>query len=137
MLHEFHSLSQDFFLVLGVSDIPNCMNPRDFTCKLMRTMVKSGVYSDYVQNRIVQAQYYRDPSNEKGYLERNQFLPNLNNENDENDEYKQNLRSLDKFVMIRFSEDVMIKPGYTAVGGYFRYVFTVVLNGTELVVLVT
>ncbi|KAL7309456.1 hypothetical protein PS15m_011537 [Mucor circinelloides] len=98
----------------GVSDIPNCMNPRDFTCKLMRTMVKSGVYSDYVQNRIVQAQYYRDPSNEKGYLERNQFLPNLNNENDENDEYKQNLRSLDKFVMIRFSEDVMIKPGYTA-----------------------
>ncbi|KAL9550880.1 hypothetical protein PS6_005295 [Mucor atramentarius] len=68
----------------------------------------------FSQNRIVQAQYYRDPSNEKGYLERNQFLPNLNNENDENDEYKQNLRSLDKFVMIRFSEDVMIKPGYTA-----------------------
>lgn len=100
-------------------------------------MVKSGVYSNYVQNRIIQAQYYRDPTNEKGYLERNQFLPNLNNENDENDKYKQNLSSLDKFVMIRFSEDVMIKPGYTAVGVYFRYVFTVVLNGTELVVLVT
>jgi len=92
-------------------------------------MVKRGVYSDYVQNRIIQAQYYRDPTNEKGYLERNQFLPNLNNENHENDKYKQNLSSLDKFVMI--------KPGYTAVGVYFRYVFTVVLNGTELVVLVT
>ncbi|KAL9551285.1 hypothetical protein MBANPS3_004332 [Mucor bainieri] len=77
-------------------------------------MVKSGVYSDYVQNRIIQAQYYRDPTNEKGYLERNRFLPDLNNENDENDGYKQNLRSLDKFVMIRFSEDVMIKPSYTA-----------------------
>lgn len=51
---------------VGVSDIPNCTNPRDFTCKLMRSMVRSGVYTDYIQNRIVQAQYYRDPNNEKG-----------------------------------------------------------------------
>lgn len=29
-------------------------------------MVKSGVYSNYIQNRIIQAQYYRDPTNEKG-----------------------------------------------------------------------
>ncbi|CEP12522.1 hypothetical protein [Parasitella parasitica] len=80
----------------------------------MRTIVKSGVYSDYVQNRIIQAQYYRDPKNEQGYLEKNRFLPDLNNENNENLTFKKNLKSLDKFIMIRFSEDVMIKPGYTA-----------------------
>lgn len=51
--------------IIGVSDIPNCTNPRDFTCKLMRSMVHSGVYTDYVQNRIIQAQYYRDPKNEQ------------------------------------------------------------------------
>ncbi|KAK4516831.1 NADH:ubiquinone oxidoreductase [Mucor velutinosus] len=95
-------------------------------------MVKSGVYSDYVQSRIVQAQYYRDPANEKGYLERNRFLPGLNNENDENVRYKQNLSSLDKFVMIRFSEDVMIKPGYTAVGGeWLGYVYCGIKRSTS------
>lgn len=100
----------------GVSDIPNCTNPRDFTCKLMRSMVRSGVYTDYIQNRIVQAQYYRDPNNEKVYLEKNRFLPDLNNEksHSRNQTYKENISSLDKLVLIRFSEDVMIKPGYTA-----------------------
>lgn len=96
----------------GVSDIPNCMNPRDFTCRLMRSMVKSGVYSNYIQNRIIQAQYYRD----KGYLEKNQFLPVINNElGEKNQTYKENIESLDKLILIRFSEDVMIKPGFTAV----------------------
>jgi palmitoyl-protein thioesterase len=51
------------------------------------------------------------------YLKKNKFLPLLNNElSNKNAEYKKNLASLDLFVMIRFSEDVMIKPGHTAVG---------------------
>lgn len=102
----------------------------------MRTMVKSGVYSDYVQNRIIQAQYYRDPTNEKRYLERNRFLPDLNNENNDNSTYKLNLSLLDKFIMIRFSEDVMIKPGYTAVSGYNRGKMLHLYSSVSLVVLV-
>ncbi|KAI8372386.1 palmitoyl protein thioesterase, partial [Blakeslea trispora] len=98
----------------GVSDIPNCMSPRDFTCKLMRTMVRGNVYSEYIQNRIIQAQYFRDPTNKKGYLERNTFLPDLNNEINVNEKYKSNISMLDRFVLIRFSDDVMIKPGYSA-----------------------
>lgn len=31
-------------------------------------MVRRGVYSDYIQNRVIQAQYYRDPVNEQGIL---------------------------------------------------------------------
>ncbi|KAI8047582.1 Alpha/Beta hydrolase protein [Gilbertella persicaria] len=98
----------------GVSDIPNCMNPKDFACKLMRSMVRGGVYTNYIQDRVIQAQYYRDPTNEKGYLERNKFLPELNNENILNKKYKDNISLLDRFVMIRFSQDAMIKPGYSA-----------------------
>ncbi|KAI8889864.1 alpha/beta-hydrolase [Backusella circina FSU 941] len=99
----------------GVSDIPNCVNSKDFTCNLMRSMVRRGVYTDYIQNRIIQAQYYRDPNNYDTYLKKNKFLPFLNNELDnKNADYKKNLASLDLFVMIRFSEDVMIKPGHTA-----------------------
>ncbi|KAI8973197.1 palmitoyl protein thioesterase [Mycotypha africana] len=98
----------------GVSDIPNCMNPKDFTCRIMRSMVRGSVYSDYIQNRVIQAQYYRDPNNEQAYLNRNIFLPDINNENDRNETYKENLSALDKFVMIRFDQDVMIKPSFTA-----------------------
>ncbi|CAO3673870.1 unnamed protein product [Rhizopus stolonifer] len=100
----------------GVSDIPNCVNPKDFACRLMKTMVRHGVYTDYIQNRVIQAQYYRDPFNVKVYLEKNKFLPYVNNEiqHKDNEKYKNNLSSLDKFVMIQFSEDVMIKPAATA-----------------------
>ncbi|KAI9480433.1 MAG: palmitoyl-protein thioesterase 1-like protein [Benjaminiella poitrasii] len=99
----------------GVSDIPNCMNPNDFTCKWMRTLVQQGVYTSYIQNRVIQAQYYRNPEDQEKYLEKNRFLPILNNEKEEkNKGYKENLTSLDRFVMIRFSEDVMIKPSQTA-----------------------
>jgi palmitoyl-protein thioesterase len=48
-------------------------------------------------------------------LEKNRFLPDLNNELRINPKYKDNISLLDRFVMIRFSEDAMIKPGYTAV----------------------
>ena len=51
-----------------------------------------------------------------GYLEKNRFLPDLNNEKQaKNLSYKKNLASLDKLILIRFEQDVMIKPGHTAV----------------------
>ncbi|KAI7904940.1 Alpha/Beta hydrolase protein [Cokeromyces recurvatus] len=49
----------------GVSDIPNCTNPKDFTCKWMRSLVHKGVYTDYIQNRVIQAQYFRDPNDQQ------------------------------------------------------------------------
>ncbi|KAI9274168.1 palmitoyl protein thioesterase, partial [Sporodiniella umbellata] len=109
-----HFILHTFFA--GVSDIPNCMDPRDFTCRLMKTIVQHGVYTDYVQNKIIQAQYYRNPLDIKTYLEKNRFLPYINNEIQHKDrkKYKANLSSLKKFVMIQFSEDVMIKPAATS-----------------------
>ncbi|KAI8379736.1 Alpha/Beta hydrolase protein [Radiomyces spectabilis] len=99
----------------GVSDIPNCMNSRDFTCALMRTLVRRGVYSDYVRHHVVQAQYFKDRVNSQGYLQKNIFLPDLNNEHSgKNISYKQHLLSLDKIVLIKFSDDTMIKPAETA-----------------------
>ncbi|OAD80588.1 hypothetical protein PHYBLDRAFT_104666, partial [Phycomyces blakesleeanus NRRL 1555(-)] len=99
----------------GVSDIPNCTDPRDFSCALMRSIVRRGVYTDYVQHRIIQAQYYKNPKDLKGYLKKNIFLPDLNNElGTQNSTYRDHLSSLDMFVMIRFEEDAMIKPAETA-----------------------
>lgn len=44
------------------------MNPVDLTCRLMRSAVRFGVYTGYVQHRVVQAQYYKDPRNLQGLL---------------------------------------------------------------------
>ncbi|KAI7853902.1 Alpha/Beta hydrolase protein [Circinella umbellata] len=100
----------------GVTDIPNCMSPSDLTCRLMRSMVRYGAYSGYVQHRVIQAQYFKNPKNLQGYLKHNIFLPDINNELEDtkNETYRENLSSLDAFVMIRFADDSMVKPGETA-----------------------
>ncbi|KAL1933323.1 hypothetical protein VTP01DRAFT_7413 [Rhizomucor pusillus] len=99
----------------GVSDIPNCMNPGDLACAWMRAMVRSGAYTSYVQHRVIQAQYYKDPKSIKGYLEKNIFLPDINNElRRKNSTYRSNLAQLDALVLIRFADDTMVKPAETA-----------------------
>ena len=57
-----------------------------------------------------------------GYLEHNIFLPDINNEQagGRTSVYAERLASLDAFVMVRFAEDVMVKPGETAVRWHER-----------------
>ncbi|KAG0069887.1 hypothetical protein BGZ89_001901 [Linnemannia elongata] len=103
----------------GVSDIPGCVNPDDASCKLMRTIARSGVYSGYVRDHIVQAQYFKDPKKLDTYLQRNIFLPDINNELEvKNEEYKERLMSLNKLVMFMFMNDVTVKPKETAWFGF-------------------
>lgn len=45
------------------------MNPGDVSCALMRSVVRFGAYTGYVQHRVVQAQYFRDPRNLQGMSE--------------------------------------------------------------------
>ncbi|KAI9332837.1 palmitoyl-protein thioesterase 1 [Obelidium mucronatum] len=87
----------------------------------MRNLFKSGAYLSWIQNRVVQAQYYRDPQNYKKYLEKNIFLPHINNEVEasRNESYKDNLKALNKLVLIRFSEDTMVVPSESSWFGFF------------------
>ncbi|KAG0229808.1 hypothetical protein BGW42_001334 [Actinomortierella wolfii] len=102
----------------GVSDIPGCLD-NDATCRLMRSLVKAGVYSSYVQNRVVQAQYYKDPHNIPRYLESNIFLPYINNElSIKNKTYAKNLNQLNALVMFLFEQDITVKPKETAWFGF-------------------
>ncbi|KAF9972183.1 hypothetical protein BGZ73_004722 [Actinomortierella ambigua] len=102
----------------GVSDIPGCVNS-DPSCRLMRSIVKAGVYSAYVQNRVVQAQYYKDPRNIPRYLESCLFLPYLNNELEvKNATYAENLKKLNALVMILFEQDITVKPKETSWFGF-------------------
>ncbi|KAG0206074.1 hypothetical protein BGX28_002433 [Mortierella sp. GBA30] len=99
----------------GISDIPGCLRDDDVSCKLMRTIARSGAYSGYVRDHIVQAQYYKDPHNLARYLERNIFLPDINNEQVlKNATYAERLSSINKLVMFMFMDDITVKPKETA-----------------------
>ncbi|GJJ69655.1 palmitoyl-protein thioesterase [Entomortierella parvispora] len=102
----------------GVSDIPGCVQA-DASCRLMRTIARSGVYSGYVRDHIVQAQYYKDPKNLATYLSRNIFLPDINNELAlKNTTYVRHLTSINKLAMFMFMEDITVKPKETAWFGF-------------------
>ncbi|KAJ7251799.1 palmitoyl-protein thioesterase [Mycena haematopus] len=96
---------------MGISDIPTC-GPRDFVCQVARRAVKAGVYSSWAQENLVTAQYFRDPANLDAYYSSNKFLTSINNEllGSRNKTYTSNLVSLDKLVLIMFTEDKTVVP---------------------------
>ncbi|KAF9451306.1 palmitoyl-protein thioesterase [Macrolepiota fuliginosa MF-IS2] len=100
---------------MGISDIPLC-KPNDFICQLARRAAKSAVYSSWAQNNLIQAQYFRDPANYGTYLEAGHFLPFINNEVEEmrNQTYAKNLASLNKLVLVIFTEDKTVVPKESA-----------------------
>ncbi|KAJ3225327.1 hypothetical protein HK099_006972 [Clydaea vesicula] len=96
----------------GVAEIPkNIPTP-------VRFVLNAGVYLPYVQNRIVQAQYFKDPHQIEKYLEFNIFLPIYNQELTANMLYSTNMKVLKNFVMIQFEEDNMIVPKESAWFGF-------------------
>ncbi|KAJ1554767.1 hypothetical protein HK096_001803 [Nowakowskiella sp. JEL0078] len=82
---------------------------------MARSLLLSGAYFSWVQNRVVQAQYFKDPKRLKSYFEHSIFLPDLNNElESKNLTYATNLKSLKRFVVIKFSEEQILSPPETA-----------------------
>ncbi|EAU91335.2 palmitoyl-protein thioesterase [Coprinopsis cinerea okayama7 len=96
---------------MGISDIPVCAR-YDFLCQVARRAAKGAVYGGWAQNNLVQAQYFRDPTNYKTYLEANHFLTSINNERPDarNATYANNLASLNKLVLVLFTEDKTVVP---------------------------
>ncbi|PAV18878.1 palmitoyl- thioesterase [Pyrrhoderma noxium] len=96
---------------MGISDLPLC-RPTDLMCQLARRAARVGVYTNYAQNNLVQAQYFRNPDQLDKYLEVNKFLTSINNEIPEtvNKTYAQNLISLNNLVLILFSDDKTVVP---------------------------
>jgi len=96
---------------MGVSDLPAC-RPWDLACQAARQAARSGVYSQWAQTNLVQAQYYRDPDRMDSYLASNKFLADINNEipGTHNRTYAKNLSSLHRLVLVLFSNDVTVVP---------------------------
>jgi len=96
---------------MGISDLPLC-RPGDLLCQIARRAARAGVYSEYAQKNLIQAQYFRDPDQYPAYLATNHFLTSINNEIVEtvNETYASNLASLSNLVLILFTEDKTVVP---------------------------
>ncbi|KAL5528296.1 hypothetical protein ACEPAF_7432 [Sanghuangporus sanghuang] len=100
---------------MGIADMPLC-RPTDLLCNLARRAARAGVYSEYAQNNLIQAQYFRDPDRLPEYFASNKFLTSINNELPEsvNETYTENLVTLSNLVLILFSEDRTVVPKESA-----------------------
>ncbi|KAI0768725.1 alpha/beta-hydrolase [Trametes elegans] len=96
---------------MGISDLPLC-SAWDLLCQLARRAARGGVYTDWAQENLVQAQYYRDPDQLDAYLTHNRFLADVNNEvpDARNASYAHNLASLRALVLVLFSADKTVVP---------------------------
>merc|ERR1719420_1478614 len=64
----------------GVFGIPGCPGESLELCNIMRGLLHIGAYADLVQNTLVQAQYWHDPIHNDEYLEKSQFIADINTE---------------------------------------------------------
>ncbi|KAG2111293.1 palmitoyl-protein thioesterase [Suillus discolor] len=102
---------------MGVSSLPAC-NTWDLLCQVARRAANRGVYSEWAQENLVQAQFFRDPHRLSQYMESGSFLPDINNEvllpSSRNLSYADNLASLNKLILVLFLQDKTVIPKESA-----------------------
>ncbi|OCT54239.1 Palmitoyl-protein thioesterase 1 [Cladophialophora carrionii] len=100
----------------GIAEFQKCSSPTDWICQGANALLKSStVWSDFIQSRLVPAQYYRDTKDFENYLEHSNYLADINNERAlKNVSYADNLSQLERFVMILFNNDTTLIPKESA-----------------------
>jgi len=105
----------------GIFGIPSCIGVNKTLCEMMRKLLNQGAYEDIVQNHSVQSEYWQDPLKYKEYLAKNIFLPDINNNLDKkNSTYKENLLSLNHFVLVKFLNDTVVVPRESEWFGFYQ-----------------
>merc|ERR1719187_135279 len=95
----------------GVFGFPLCPGEIVFFCDIVRDLLSYGAYVEFVQDILVQAQYWHDPLQFDTYVEKSQFIADINNERPlKNASYAVNLASLENFVMVKHNQDSMVEP---------------------------
>jgi len=102
----------------GVFGLPRCPASAAI-CNAVRKLLNHGAYVDFVQNTLVQAEYWHDPLDENLYREKSIFIGDINNERVKNSTYKENLMKLQNFVMVLFTQDGMVVPRESEWFGFY------------------
>jgi len=103
----------------GVFGFPHCPGENSTLCDYVRRLLDYGAYESWIQNHIVQAEYWHDPTKEEEYKEKSVFLADINQEKKFNEAYKTNLMKLKNFVMVKFLKDTMVDPRESEWFGYY------------------
>lgn len=110
--------------MMGVAGLPRCnMNGTlSWICKTVDGLASMGAYTEFVQSKLAQANYLRDPKDLTEYRKACQFLPYINNEVDgkQNATYKSNFASLEKLVLVMAEDDTMVQPKVSEHFGFFK-----------------
>ncbi|XP_027084921.1 uncharacterized protein [Coffea arabica] len=103
----------------GIASVPLCGS--GIMCIIADSLIKTGIYSDYIQEHLAPSGYLKLPNNIAGYLEKCRFLPKLNNEipGERNSTYKARFSSLQNLVLIMFEHDTVLVPKETSWFGYY------------------
>lgn len=105
----------------GVNGLPHCPGENITLCNYMRKLLNLGAYISWIQDHLVQAEYWHDPLNEEEYREKSIFLAEINQEKEKkNPEYKKNLMKLKNFVMVMFANDTMVDPKESEWFGFYK-----------------
>lgn len=99
----------------GIADLPPCRS-NDLLCKARNDLLKTQIWTNYAQSNVISAQYYRDPEELDQYLKYSAFLAAINNEviESQNHSYATRLATLERLVLVLFSEDVTVVPKESA-----------------------
>jgi len=104
----------------GVYGFPRCpQSSFTWMCDKARELLTLGAYNTYVQETLVQAQYWHDPLQEAEYIKKSMFIAEINQLQGVKPEYKTNLMKLNAFVMVRFNNDTMVIPRDSEWFGYY------------------
>ena len=68
------------------------------------------------------ADYWKDASDQKTYLTRSRWLADLNNErSDKKEEYKQQMLTLERYVLVEATNDTTITPHVSESHGFYAW----------------
>jgi palmitoyl-protein thioesterase len=102
----------------GIAEFQEC-GDFDFVCKGATGLIVNNVWTDFIQGKVVPAQYYREVNETTGlgsdeYLKKSNFLAHINNEKEVKVErYKEKIAALERFVMYVFKDDETVIPKET------------------------
>jgi len=121
----------------GFSEIPSCSSPAmkpvidslkedlpfimrwfsGIACNWIRSRLIDQAYSDWLQDKLMPAQYFRDPDRLEEYRKKSAFLADINCEKEKQNctSYAKNMQTLDGFYMFAFELDEYVNPRGSAV----------------------
>ncbi|KAF5206713.1 palmitoyl-protein thioesterase 1-like [Thalictrum thalictroides] len=103
----------------GTASVPLCGS--GIFCIIADSLIKSEIYSNYIQAHLAPSGYLKIPTDIPAYLSGCKFLPKLNNEipDERNATYKERFTSLQNLVLIMFEHDTVLIPKETSWFGYY------------------